>query len=175
MIYICCITYIYIYMQDIKIQRFSAERFPQRNNGSCPKLIQQRWMTTASPHHTARLPVTWEPEVFFLGLTSGVEKRVAMGEDSGSSAGNISWLKMFMLKLFTCHIYIELMNVFCCCCCWCSWNDHEHEPRQGHICWLENSAGADTVIEVPIMRWEHETVSGPWGHWFLNLEKLKSA
>ena len=24
--------------------------------------------------------------------------------------------------------------------------------------------GADTVIEVPIMRWEHETVSGPWEH-----------
>ena len=68
-----------------------------------------------------------------------------------------------------------------CCflnvCCWCTAHGSImsiHEPRQGHICWLESSAGADTVIEVPIMRWEHETVSGPWGHRFLNLEKLKS-
>ena len=30
---------------------------------------------------------------------------------------------------------------------------------------IKRSAGADTVIEVPIMRWEHETVSGPWRSW----------
>ena len=119
---------------------------------------------------TARLPVTWEPEVFFLGLTSGGDW-VFLGGLSDSDSG---LQHIYTYLSFWCWL---MCVVHICVCCflmvrfWMVFFSHMKHVW-GQI-WVESKRrrpprallpGADTVIEVPIMRWEHETVSGPWEH-----------